>query len=100
MGMTPHELGMNTARHVADRERAGLGRENGMDHHLEQEIAELVFERVVGAGRHLAAGRFWRELVDRRRDLVRLLEHVPPERVMGLRRVPRTSARAAQSLRE
>ncbi len=46
----------------------------------------------------VAAGRVERELVDRGRDLVRLLEHVAPQRVMGLRRVPRAPARTAQAL--
>ena len=94
--MAAHELGVHAARDVGDRERAGLRREHGVDHHLEEEVAELVLERVVRAGGNVAAGRVGRELVDRGRDLVRLFEHVPAQRVMGLRRVPRASARAAQ----
>ena len=100
VGMTAHELGVHTARHVRDPERARLGGEHGMDHHLEEQIAELVFERVPYAGRNLAAGRLDRQLVDGGRDLVRLLEHVPAQGVMGLRRVPRASTRAAQALGE
>ena len=83
---------------VGDRERARLGREHRVDHHLEQQVAELVLERVVRARRDVAAGRVGRELVDRLHDLVRLFEHVAAQRVVRLRGVPRAAARAAQPL--
>ena len=47
--MTAHELVVDAARDVGDGERAGFGREHRLDHDLEQEVAELVLERVVAA---------------------------------------------------
>ena len=74
-----HELGVHAARDVGDRERARLGREHRVDHHLEEQVAELVFERVVRAGRDVAAGRVGGQLLDRLHDLVGLFEHVPAQ---------------------
>ena len=45
--MPAHELVVDAAGDVGDRERTGLGREHRLDHDLEQQVAELVFERVV-----------------------------------------------------
>ncbi len=97
--MPVHELLVDVTRNVGDGERARLGGEHRMDHHLEQQVAELVLQGVVRTGRHVACGRVGRKVVDRLRHLVGLFEDVAAQRVMRLRGVPRTSARAAQPLR-
>ena len=88
------------ARDVGDRERAGLRRQHRLDHHLEEQVAQLVFERVVRAERDLALRRVGRQLFDRLDDLVGLFEHVPAQAVVRLLGVPGAAARAAQPLGE
>ena len=73
-----------------------------MEDDLAQEVAELVAECGVGVGRVVDAafGRVGGERLDGLDDLVRLLERVPGERVVGLLRVPRASARSPQPLHQ
>ena len=86
-----HELVVDAARDVGHGERAGLLREHRVEHDLVEEVAELVLERRV-------PGR--RQVLDRLDHLVRLLEEVAGERVVGLLGVPRAPARVAQPLGE
>ncbi len=60
-------------------------RDLGVERDLEQQIAELVTDRVGVLG------------VDRLEELVRLLEQMASERLVRLLRVPRTAARRAQT---
>ena len=93
-------LSCTAARDVGDRERAGLRREHRLDHHLEQQVAELVFERVVRADRDVAGRR-----VGGSSSIASTTSYASSstwrrKRVMRLRRVPRATARAAQPLGE
>ena len=47
MRVAPHELVVDTARNIGNRECTRLRRQHGMNHHLEQQVAQLVLERVV-----------------------------------------------------
>ena len=73
---------------VGQVEDALLGRELGVEDHLEQEVAELLGEGRRGAG------------AERVVDLVGLLEEVVPERLVGLLAVPRAAVRQAQPVRD
>ena len=66
-------------RHVGDCELRVLLRDARMEHHLQHHVAQLVGDAVRVA------------LVDGRDDLVRLFEHVLPQRFMRLLRVPRAA---------
>ena len=65
-------------------QRAVVGGDLRVERHLQQQVAELVADRVVVVG------------VDRLEQLVRLLEEVPRERAMGLLAVPRAPVRRPQ----
>ena len=67
---------------VGQVEDAGLGGELGMEHDLEQQVAELAGQRRRGPG------------LERVVDLVRLLEQVLAQRRVGLLAVPRAAVRA------
>ena len=82
--MAAHELVGHGARDVRDREASGLGGELRLKDHLQEEVAELVAERV----RIIA--------FDRLEHLVRLLDHVGAEALGRLLAIPRAAAGAAQ----
>ena len=71
-------------RHVVHVPPAVVGRDLRVERDLEQQIAELVADRVGVIG------------VDRLEQLVRLLEQVARERLVRLLRVPRAAARRTQ----
>ena len=71
-------------RHVVHVPPAVVGRDLRVERDLEQQIAELVADRVGVLG------------VDRLEQLVRLFEQVARERLVRLLRVPRTAARRTQ----
>ena len=100
--MAAHELVVDAARDVGHGEATGLLRQHRVEHDFVEQVTELVFERGVCAlgHRHVAARRVERERFDRLHDLVRLLEQVARERVVGLLGVPRAPARVAEPLGE
>ncbi len=90
--MATHELVVDPACDVGHRELVGLLREHCVEHHLVEQVAQLVFERRVRSGIGQA--------VERLDHLVGLLEEVSGERPVRLLRVPRAPAGIAQSLGE
>ena len=100
VGMPADELRVHPARDIGDGERAGFRREHRLDHHLEQQVTELVFEGVVRADRDVATGRVGRQFLDRLHHFVGLFEHVPAKRVVRLGLIPRATTRTAQALGE
>ena len=78
--VAPHELVADRAHHVGEVEATRLARHLRVEHHLEQEIAELVAQAVPV----LAA--------DRVVDLVGLLDRVGRDRLEALLEVPRAAA--------
>ena len=90
-----HELVVDATRDVGHRELAGLLREHRVEHHLVEQVAELVLERA-----YAVVARRSGRLLERLDDLVGLLEEVAGERVVGLLGVPRAAARIAQPLGE
>ena len=84
MGVTAHELVDDRRGDVGDREPAGLGRELGLEDDLQEEIAELVTERIGVAA------------LDRLDDLVGFFDHVRPQALGTLLTVPRAPAGAPQ----
>ena len=75
-GLTRGVLVKTTAGDVVQREVTGLLGDDRVDHHLEQQVAELVAQR----------GRVAR--LDRLDDLLRLLPHVGDQRGVGLLPLP------------
>jgi hypothetical protein len=84
MGMPPNQLVGDRLDRIGDREVAGLVFELRDEDRLEQEVAELLAQRVVVL------------VVDRFEQLVRFLEHVLLQRVDRLLAVPRASTRCTQ----
>ena len=77
------ELVVDAAGDVGEGELALLGGQHRVEHHLEQEVAELLLERLeAGAGLLV-------DVVDRLEHLVGLLEEVAGEAGVGLLAVPR-----------
>ena len=77
------ELVVDPAGDVGEGELALLGGQHRVEHHLEQQVAELLLERLeAGAGRLV-------DVVDRLEHLVGLLEQVAGEAGVGLLAVPR-----------
>ena len=84
MGMSPNEFVANLPRHFLDGEAAFFARDLGVNHHLEQEVAELFPEiRIVLRP-------------DRCRHFIGFLEQSRDERAMRLLAIPRTTAGRAQ----
>ena len=75
-GLRRSILARHAAGDVVERELAGLLGDHGVDHHLEQQVAELVAQR----------GRVAR--LDRLDDLLGLLAHVGDQRGVGLLALP------------
>ncbi len=91
--MAVHELVVDDAGDVGQREPALLGGEGGVEEHLEEQVAELLLEvRVPGRRRRASSASIASS------DLVGLLEQVAGERAMGLLPIPR--ALAAQGAHE
>ena len=85
-GCLRRELVVDRAGDVGQREPALLRRQRGMEHDLEQQVAQLLLEVVVpGAGLDV-------EPVDRVEDLVGLLQQVARERLVRLLPIPRALA--------
>ena len=92
--MAVHELVVDHARDVGEREPTLLGGEGGVEEHLEEQVAELLLEVTDGLGRSV-------EAVDRFEHLVGLLEQMAGERAMGLLPIPRAlTAQGAHELRK
>jgi branched-chain amino acid aminotransferase len=86
MRVAPHHLVGNQARNVGKAEQAGLFGHAGMEHHLEQQVAQFG-----GQGREVAA----RDGVG---DLIGLLDRIGRDGLEALRLIPRTAGtRRAQS---
>ena len=85
-----HELGDQAPRHVVDIEgrRLGLLGDPRVEEHLQQHVAELLGE-VAGVG-----------LPDRLEHLVRLLDEVGRQALVGLLGVPRAAARRTQAVHD
>ena len=84
--MAAHDLRGEPGLHVGQVEDAGLGGELGVENDLEEQVAELI-----GEGGRRAVGQ-------RIVDLVRLLQEVAPERLVGLLPVPRAAVRGTQAV--
>ena len=82
------DLGRDRRLDVGQVEDAGLGGELGVEHDLEQQVAELAGQRRRGAG------------LERVVDLVGLLEQVLAQRWVGLLAVPRAAVRLRAGGRE
>ena len=89
--MAVDELVVDAPRHVGEGELALLGGQGGVEHHLEQQVAQLLLEVAVA----VAAGDIelaaWVEGIDRLQHLVGLLQQVPGEGGVGLLPVPRAA---------
>jgi hypothetical protein len=79
VGMAVDQLLHQPLGDIVDVPPAVIGRQLGVEHHLEQHIAELIAHRVVVVG------------FDRLDQLVRLLQEMASQRAMGLLGVPRAS---------
>ena len=83
VGVAGVELVVDAPGDVGQRELALLGGQHGVEHHLEQEVAELLLQLLeAGARGHV-------DVVDRLEHLVGLLEQVTGEAGVGLLAVPR-----------
>jgi len=80
--MTPDELVVDATGDVGEREGSLLSRERRVEAHLEQEVAQLLFEVLVA----LAGLRI--EMLDRLQHLVGLFEQMPRQRVVRLLTIP------------
>ena len=85
MWVTPDELLIETACDIVDIEGAVLVRELRVQRDLQQQVAELIAQRLAVAG------------VERLEGLVRLFEQERPQGRVGLLLVPRTPVRRAQA---
>ena len=78
--MPVHQLVVHAPGDIGDCEGAGLCGQDRVDHDLEQEVAELVLERVVHREvGHARRGRVGRQLLDGLCYFVRLFEDVPSQ---------------------
>ena len=94
-GWRPTSLSCDAPGHVGQGEPALLGRQRGVEHDLEQQVAQLLLQGVEAlAGLDVQA-------VERLQHLVRLLQQVAPQAVVGLLPVPRAlGPQAADDLGE
>ena len=88
MRVAADQLRRDSLGHVVDVERPVLPGHLGVEHHLEQEIAQLLAEQLRSAG------------VDGLEGLVRLLEQMAGQRPMGLLPVPGAAAWPAQPVHD
>jgi hypothetical protein len=84
MRMPAHDLGRDGRLDVGQVEDTGLGRELGVEHDLQEQVAELAGQRRSGPG------------LQRVVDLVGLLEQVLAQGLVGLFSVPRAAVGRAQ----
>ena len=77
--MATHELLADSPGDVGQRELAHLGGQRGVEHHLEQHVAQLVLD-AVGVSRRNRLDRF-----------VGLLDHVAGQRLVRLLGIPRAA---------
>ena len=84
MGGAEHQLFADAVHHIVQGEEPLLLRHSGVENHLEQHIPQLLLE-VSGV-----------LLVDGFHRLIGLLQHVPPDALVGLLPIPGTAARLAQ----
>ncbi len=93
--MAAHELVVDHAGDVGEREPALLRGERGVEEHLEEQVAELLLEMARPSSLDAV------ERVDRLERLVGLLEEMTGERAMRLLSIPRALApQGAHELRE
>lgn len=88
MRVPPYELVDDGHHDIVRTERAAGAGELAKEHHLEEQIAELLAQLI-----HVAA-------VDGVHDLARLLDDVAPDRLEGLLAVPGATLGRQQSLHE
>ena len=79
MGVATHEFVVDSGGNVTQIERAGLGREDRMEHHLKQQVAEFIFDPCVGIEIHFAGGRVTRQHFERFDRFVSLFEEIARE---------------------
>ncbi len=84
MGMAAHEFVVDVPGHITEGELALLGRQDRMEHDLEKDVAQLLFQVLV-------PGTVRAELLDGLQRLIGLFEQVTGEALVGLLPVPRTT---------
>ena len=80
VGMAAHQLGADAAGYGGQVEAAGFAGDAGVQHHLQQQVAQFLLQVVVVA------------VADRIGQLVGLLQHVGDQGGMGLLEVPGAAA--------
>ena len=89
MGVAPDQFAADPLGHLLDAEGPGFGSQRGVEHHLQQQVAQFLFH--VGVGRMIGFPRRsvrWHRL-DGVERLVGLLQQVLGQGVVGLLPIPR-----------
>ena len=95
VGMTRHQFATDRFRYFLDPEQTGLGGERCVEHHLEEQVAQLLLEFEVGGDVGFTQWRVGREGVDCGDSLVGLLEEVDAPGCGGSARGPTGTPSAA-----